>query len=126
MRDAEISGFGDEVYIGVAAAGPGVADFTDFSLGTPDVLRRGDANSDGRVDVSDAIFTVNRLYTGESPAPGCERAADSNDDGGIDGSDVVFTLGVLFSGEVMPAPYPDCGLDPSESPLGCADYSACD
>jgi hypothetical protein len=126
VRDAELEGLGEEVYVGIAAAGPGVAEFTDFSIGTPAVFLRGDANSDGGVDLTDAIFTLNRLYIGESPTPECERTADSNADGAIDVSDAVFTLGVLFVGDVMPPPYPDCGLDPSPKRLGCAHYPTCD
>jgi hypothetical protein len=79
---------------------------------------RADANSDGRVDISDALFTLNYLFLGGRVAP-CESAADSNDDGVVNISDPSFTLNFLFlGGRAPPAPSPiplpsSCGVDPT-------------
>jgi len=84
------------------------------------VLRRGDANNDGTVDISDGVGIVNRLFLGGAPFA-CDDAADSNDDGGIDISDAIKIFGFLFLGETDP-PAPGasiCGPDPSDDPLGC-------
>jgi hypothetical protein len=96
------------------------------------VFHRGDANGDGRLDISDAIRTFNFLFLG-APAPGCLEAADSNNDGRADLSDGIFSLNFLFGRGAQPAPpapgppSEPCGPDP-ESPegfLGCEEYRAC-
>lgn len=77
---------------------------------------RGDANNDGKVDLSDAIFVLNYLFkAGKSPF--CLDAADANDDGLIDISDAVKILIGLFRGDPIPAPYPDIGFDSTEDNL---------
>jgi hypothetical protein len=85
---------------------------------------RGDANSDIRVDISDAVFTLSYLFLGGT-APGCEVAADSNDDGSVNISDPSFTLNFLFLGGApppAPSPFPEpaaCGPDPTPDTLTC-------
>jgi hypothetical protein len=89
-------------------------------------FRRGDANGDGRLDLSDSIFVIGHLFTG-GPPPGCLDAADANDSGAIDLSDVIYPLNFLFRGGAPP-PAPghiECGLDPTEDELDCAAYNAC-
>lgn len=87
---------------------------------------RGDANATGRVDMADAVFTIDFLFRG-SAVPQCHDAADSNDDGRIDVSDPIQTLGYLFLGSSPPAaPFPKCGLDPTKDGLACKVYAACD
>src|SRR2546422_4901163 len=67
-------------------------------------FRRGDANADSRVDLSDSIFTLRFLFVGGTRPP-CLDAADSNDDGYLDISDAVHTLIHLFAGGAeLPAP----------------------
>jgi hypothetical protein len=82
---------------------------------------RGDANADGLLDLSDAIFTLHALFLG-GRVPGCLDAADANDDGEIDVSDPVRWLLCLFAGAELcpPPPYPFCGDDPTADRLGCA------
>jgi hypothetical protein len=58
---------------------------------------RGDANGDGKVDISDAYVVLNS-FNGAQPIP-CMDAADANDDGVVDISDSVFTLNFLFNGK---------------------------
>lgn len=88
-------------------------------------FRRADADSSGQHDISDSIFLLNHLFLGGS-APLCMKAADANDDGAADISDAVYFLGYLFLGGPAPAaPYPDCGTESTEDPLGCEDYPGC-
>lgn len=73
---------------------------------------RGDANSDGVVDVSDAVFVLLHLFGGLPVDPECADACDANDDEGVDLSDASSLLGYLFlAGARPPAPFPDPGTD---------------
>lgn len=81
---------------------------------------RADVNSDSGVDVADAIFLLDYLFT-QGTAPGCDDAADANDDGLIDIGDGIAILGYLFdNGAPPPAPFPNPGIDPTPDSLGCA------
>jgi hypothetical protein len=82
----------------------------------PPKFRRGDANDDLGVDLSDAVFVLYWLYLGGS-ALTCEDAADANDDGKIDLTDAVHILNWLFqNGDPPPTPGPmDCGADTTPS-----------
>lgn len=84
----------------------------------PDVFRRGDCNqSEGVVDITDAIFVFNFLFLG-GEAPVCPDACDGNDDGGLDITDGIFTLTYLFTGGPPPAPpFASPGRDPSRDCL---------
>ncbi len=90
-----------------------------------DKFRRGDANDDGLVDISDPVQVISWLFQGEG-APGCLETADTNRDRQHDLTDAVFLLAYLFlAGEPPPTPGPlDCGSDP-EPGSGCAVYRSC-
>ena len=81
-------------------------------------FRRGDADSTGTVDLSDAIAVLNALFLGAGPL-GCPDAADADDDGALNLTDAVAVLLHLFAGG--PAPPPPgpgaCGRDPSPDGL---------
>ncbi len=80
---------------------------------------RGDANGDERVDLSDAVATLNYLFQG-GEKPACLDAADSDDSGDLQITDAIFHLGVLFLGRgPFPAPHLECGRDPTRDALGC-------
>jgi hypothetical protein len=88
-------------------------------------FRRGDANQDASVDISDCVKVLNTLFLG-GPRPGCDDALDLNDDGRIDISDGISGLTFLFgSGGPPPKPFPDCGTDDTDDSLDCASYSQC-
>ena len=90
------------------------------------VLERGDADSDGRISITDAITVLRFLFT-DGAAPGCLKAADSDDDGGLSITDAVRILGYLFRGdEALPAPFGECGQDPSEDNLSCESSPHCE
>ena len=90
----------------------------------PPLLGRGDVNGDGAVNVADAIYSLDVLFMGVT-AP-CEDAADSNDDGSLNIADPIALLGYLFNGAPPPpAPFPDCGIDPTVDALECDSFGAC-
>lgn len=83
-------------------------------VGSPPTWIRGDSNGDLVVDISDAVSTLQFLFSGATP-PDCRPALDSNVDGEVDISDPVSDLGVLFLGVPAPASWEKC--EPLE---GCA------
>lgn len=111
-----------------AAAGTGEDDPDAQDLGAAEPpgdggsahrFRRGDANADGGLDLSDAVRILDHLFLG-APAPLCLDAADANDDGVVDMSDPVAVLTFLVRGaRTLPAPSPEPGADPTADALGC-------
>ena len=98
--------------------------FSQDTLDPRIILRRGDANNDGVVDVSDPMFLNTWLQT-EAPedAPPCMNQADANDDGRVDSLDTVYLLNWLYNGG-PPPPSPGshatkCTLVSEEKKLGC-------
>jgi hypothetical protein len=61
----------------------------------------GDANGDGTVDISDAVYLILYIFSGGS-APEPLEAGDANCDGGVDISDVVYLITYIFSGGAAP------------------------
>ncbi len=87
-------------------------------------FRRGDVNADGRLNVSDAIRTLEHLFS-EKQVP-CLDAADSNDDGVLNIADAIYLLGYLFSGSAPPPePLSKCNADPTEDGLSCEVFEPC-
>lgn len=65
----------------------------------------GDANSDGIVDISDAVFLIQYIFAGGyAPYPLC--SGDANGDGSVNISDAVYLIAYIFSGG--PAPVTKC------------------
>jgi len=63
----------------------------------------GDANNDGSVNVSDAVFIINYVFSG-GPAPYAALACgDANTDGSVNVSDAVYIINYVFSGGSAPA-----------------------
>jgi hypothetical protein len=102
----------------------GVKDiFQTLSPGGPFI--RGDADVNGRVELSDAVSITTWLFIGGAP-PDCLDAADANDDGEVDVSDAALISSFLFSGGMPPlCPFSCssttscCGLDPNTDALPC-------
>ena len=85
---------------------------------------RADSNSDGTLDISDPVRTLEALFV-DGVRPLCLKSHDSNDDGVVDLSDAVFSLFFLFQGGAAPGtPFPSCGEDPSEDGLPECESSA--
>ena len=111
----------------VSAGGPGVfsTDMTyrievaPFPVPDPDTeFIRGDADSWGIVNITDALVILQYLFQGGSGVR-CHDGADSDDSGGIDISDAVLLLDHQFRGGApLPPPFPKCGKDPTEDALG--------
>lgn len=89
-------------------------------------FKRGDSDGNGVVEITDAIRTLNWLFTGGAQPP-CLDAADSDDTGQIDISDAVRGLGYLFLGGAPPLPPgPDsCGPDVADDELAECVYDKC-
>ncbi len=126
--------------------GNGVADETDISNGTSRDLNennlpdecdgnstvdkpefiRGDANDDSLFDISDALTILGYLFLGSPSSLQCEKAADVDDSGSLDITDAVHVARYLFRGEAPPpAPFDECGVDPTQDPLTCQSFSRC-
>ena len=90
------------------------------------LFRRGDANSDGAVNIADGVTVLNFLFTG-GERPSCLASADTDDVGGINLTDGVYVLGFLFlGGPIPPPPGPfTCDLDGTpEDTSECLAYPA--
>lgn len=70
-------------------------------LGEDFILARGDANDDGRVDVSDAVF-INTFINYGGNLPPCMNQADCNKDGAVSNTDTAYLLNWLYNGGPAP------------------------
>ena len=76
-----------------------------------------DCNSDGRVNIADAVCMLNWLFLG-GPEPGCQDAMNFNGDGRLNIADAISGLNFLFLGGPPPAEgvgcqsFPDCESEP--------------
>ncbi len=89
-------------------------------------FRRGDADDNGEVEVTDAVRVLEFLFAGGEALP-CAEAADADDNGTVQLTDAVRILTFLFAGgPALPAPGAEnCGPDPQAPGLGCAEYTSC-
>ncbi len=93
-------------------------------------FHRGDCNSDGQVNIADAIFLLSALFpvSGGSATPiTCDDACDANDSGTLNIADPISILNALFATPAVPLPPPTgaCGLDPTADVRGCTTQSGC-
>jgi len=81
-------------------------------------FRRGDADSDGRAAITDAVVILERLFAGRAPLA-CPDAGDADDSGALSLTDAVVLLSHLFQGGPPPAPPGPaaCGEDPTADAL---------
>ena len=106
------------------ADGDGVGDVCEDARVT---FRRGDADQNARIELTDGVFVLNFLFLG-GREPTCREAADADDNGALELTDGVFVLNFLFLGGPPPrAPGPTaCGPDPDGSrDAGCESYTGC-
>jgi hypothetical protein len=90
-----------------------------------DDFLRGDADGDGSVNISDAVFTLHYLFVDSARSPTCQDAADADDTGRLNLTDAVFLLRFFFlEGLRPPDPFGDCGTDPTADSLTCATPSS--
>jgi len=91
---------------------------TDVTAQQAPKFRRGDANSDGKIDVADPVFVLQYLFS--SAQADCLSALDAQDDGSVDIADAVYLLGFLFAAGPEPSPPGlSCGADPTPDGLDC-------
>jgi hypothetical protein len=124
-----------EIHVGIAASetrGPNGRDFATASICDLDLIqgtifRRGDANADGRVDLSDAIFSLSYLFLGKA-TPQCLKSANFDGNKALEVTDAIYLLGHLFlGGPAPPEPFSSCGIETTaaEIELSCDSYKAC-
>jgi hypothetical protein len=96
----------------------------EIEIRLEDHFRRGDANADGTVDISDAQSILGFLFLGYQ-APSCRDAADADDNSRLEITDGIYLLSFLFlGGPAPPAPGPDsCGPDPTPDDLQACEYA---
>lgn len=86
------------------------------------VFVRGDANRNGRIELSDAVAIINHLFSSDSFALPCPDAADIDDDGTVQLTDATRLLRYLFGGGSPPfPPFELAGIDfwnPDSLPCG--------
>jgi len=89
-------------------------------------FRRGDADVNGVLELTDAVRTLNFLFLGGAGLD-CPDAADTDDNGAVDLSDAIRVLNFLFLGGQPPEPpgSESCGIDPVDDELGACSYPSC-
>jgi len=89
------------------------------------IFLRGDANEDGRHDISDAAVILNFLFRGNVETQ-CTDAFDTNDDGRLQVTDAVMLFSYLFRGGTPTAdPFLKCGRDTTDDLLSCDHHTPC-
>ncbi len=85
---------------------------------------RGDANQDGRINISDPLATLRYLFS-DLRVP-CVAALDVSDDGAVQIADAISLLMYLFlSGPSPSAPFPECGYVAKPPPGLSCDQEPC-
>jgi hypothetical protein len=89
-------------------------------------FRRGDANADENVDLTNPLHTLGFLFLVDTDIS-CMDAADAGDSGAVDLTDALSCRRFLFIGDFsVPSPGPQsCGDDPTDDSLGCDTYDVC-
>jgi len=62
----------------------------------------GDANGDGMVNLADAVYVINYVFTG-GPAPEPLDSGDADGDGTVNLSDAIYLINFVFKGGPPPA-----------------------
>jgi arylsulfatase B len=89
-------------------------------------FRRGDANVDSAVDLSDGVRVLEFLFLGGAELS-CFDAADTEDSGDLSINDAIFLFNALFvDGVSVPSPGDSCGIDPTPDMLDCLAYEPCE
>ncbi len=86
---------------------------------------RGDVNSDGELNLSDAIDLVGQLFRG-APATECWKSADVDDDGIVDLADPIRLLLHLYAGAgPLAEPFGRCATDATPDSVPCLSHAIC-
>lgn len=87
---------------------------------------RGDLNTNGSVDISDALTILFELFIASQCDP-CLDEGDADDNGLVQITDAIYVLDFLFlGGPAPPAPFPEAGPDPTPADgLTCRSGRSC-
>jgi hypothetical protein len=87
----------------------------------PAKFSRGDANGDGRINVTDGVIMAQNIFANKLVAFDCKDMLDANDDGALNTADPMYLLTYIFSqGPAPAAPFKACAADPTNDALQCA------
>jgi hypothetical protein len=87
---------------------------------------RGDADRNGRVNVSDGVLILMSVFGALPRRFNCQDIFDADDDGALFLTDGIFLLNWKFnSGPALPAPFFSCGIDPTDDALAECAQSNC-
>ena len=106
--------YGDSVLIVSDVKMDGIfEDSTLLENSAENVYLCGDANGDGRTNVSDVIFILNYIFIPRSPAPDPINSAETNCDGSVNLADAYWIINYIFFGGSDPCDsngdgLPDC------------------
>ncbi|MCH2367809.1 MAG: hypothetical protein MK554_11445, partial [Planctomycetes bacterium] len=96
---------------------PGKTAYEVTLLGIDENAVTYDCNSDGRVNIADAVCMLNWLFLG-GPEPGCQDAMNFNGDGRLNIADAISGLNLIILGGPPPdegvgcQSIPDCESEP--------------
>jgi hypothetical protein len=91
-------------------------------------FRRGDADQNGRLEITDGVAILGHLFLGDFEAI-CLDALDVDDSGRVSITDAILLFGYLFLGAPtkIREPFDTCGVDPSPDDLAfCVYNGSCD
>ena len=112
------------VVVGGASITPTMAGGTADVVGILSYLR-GDANSDGRVNIADGVWIISELFLAGASST-CPASRDANGDGGADAADAVYIFTYRFSDGPAPSdPFPDCGTSVGQDDPDVCAASGC-
>jgi len=81
---------------------------------------RGDANGDGKINVTDGVIMAQNIFQKKLVFFDCAEMLDANDDGQLNTADPTYLLTYIFLKGALPAaPFKTCGEDPTTDTLGC-------
>ncbi len=111
----------------IRASLDGIQDETTLAVRPPlPRFRRCEVNQDDKFDIADGVWIMNDLFRPDAPPTLCIQAADCNDDGNMDLSDAIYMFSYQYEGgPPPPAPFPACGVDPTDDELTCESFEAC-
>jgi hypothetical protein len=92
---------------------------------------RGDCDTTEGISIGDAVYLLRCLYVPGKECPSCWDAADVDDAGNLDWpmmSDAMYLLKYLYvpGAPEPPAPFPDCGVDPTDDDMTCGSHPCMD
>ncbi len=97
----------------------------ELELHSMPTFQRGHATGADTLSITDPIRILSYLFLGDA-APLCAKAADADDNGKVEITDAIRILSYLFlGGAEPPAPFQQCGTDPTPDDLRCEAFKSC-